>query len=166
MLQPAKYLKVAMLNLMRTRFLGRASGILSVDVDEFVRPMPSSGPLRTIFDMARAHYTGCVSLLGKWAFPQEASDPQPQRAHRHTDLDHMCSNPKWCLVPGGLADRFTLAVHRPAGPLFAFTRTSATHYWHFQATTTGWKAPRFETGIVGSPDGDLAQALQDHLLSL
>jgi hypothetical protein len=91
---PAKYLQVAMLNLMRTRFLGWTSGILSVDIDEFVRPMPSSGPV------------------------------------------------------------------------FAFTRTSATLYWQFQATTTGWKALRFETGIVGSPDHDLAQALQDLLLSL
>ena len=162
---PAKYLQVAMLNLMRARFLGQASGILSVDVDEFVQPMPSSGPHRTIFDTARAHYTGCVSFLGKWAFAQEASDPQPQRAHSHTDPDRLCRNPKWCLVPGRLADRFVLAVHRPAGPLFAFTRTSVAHYWHFQATTTGWKAPRFEMGTVGNLDGDLAQALKDHLPS-
>jgi hypothetical protein len=154
-----------MLNLMRAMFLERASGILSVDVDEFVLPMPSSVPHRTIFDMARANYTGCVSFLGKWAFAQEASDPQPQRAHSHTDPDRLCRNPKWCLVPGSLADRFVLAVHRPAGPLFAFTRTSVARYWHFQATTTGWKAPRFEMGIVGNPDGDLAQALKDHLPS-
>lgn len=160
---PAKYLQVAMLNLMRAMFLGQASGILSVDVDEFVKPMPSSVSHRTIFDMARGHSTGCVSFLGKWAFAQDTSGPQPQRAHSHTDPDNLCRNPKWCLVPGGLADRFTFAVHRPAGPVFPFTHIAATHYWHFQATTTGWKAPRFEKGIVGSPDPDLAQALQVHL---
>jgi hypothetical protein len=161
---PAKYLQVAMLNLMRARFLGQASGILSVDVDEFVQPMPSSGPHRTIFDAARAQFFGCVSFLGNWAFAKAASGPQPQRFHSHTAPDRPCGNPKWCLVPGGLADRFALAVHRPAGPLFPLTRSTQTRYWHFQATTTGWKAPRFQTGIFGSPDPDLAKSLQDHLL--
>jgi hypothetical protein len=160
---PAKYLQVAMLNLMRARFLGQASGILSVDVDEFVQPMPNGQPHRTIFDLARSGSLGCVSFVGQWAFAPTTTGPQPQRDHSHTDADHLCKSPKWCLVPGGLADRFVLAVHRPAGPLFALTSSTQTRYWHFRATTTGWKSPRFQTEIIGSVDPDLAKALQDHL---
>ncbi|MDB4111001.1 hypothetical protein N9571_00370 [Yoonia sp.] len=160
---PAMYLQVAMLNLMRAKLLGQASGILSVDVDEFVQPMPLTGPHRTVFDAARAQFLGCVSFFGHWAFAKSESGPQAQRFHSHTDPGRPCPSPKWCLVPGGLADRFALAVHRPAGPLFPLTRTPLTRYWHFRATTTGWKASRFETGIIGKPDPDLAKALHDHL---
>ena len=160
---PAMYLQVAMLNLMRARFLAQASGILSVDVDEFVQPMAPEGSYRTIFDLARARYIGCVTFMGSWAFVKDATGPQPQRAHSYTDPQNPCAIPKWCMVPGGLADRFVLAVHRPAGPLYALTRAKEVAYWHFRATTTGWKTPRFEIGTIGSPDMQLANALRSHL---
>jgi len=160
---PAKYLQVAMLNLMRARFLAQASGILSVDVDEFVQPMQTERAHCTIFDMARARYLGCVTFLGSWAFVKDTKGPQPQSAHGYTDLEHPCKSPKWCMVPGGLADRFVLAVHRPAGLLFPLTRLTQVRYWHFWATTTGWKVPRFDIEATGSPDLELVQALQAHL---
>ena len=160
---PAKFLQVGMLNLMRARFLAKASGILSVDVDEFVQPLAPEGSYRTIFDLARARYIGCVTFMGSLAFVKDATGPQPQRAHSYTDPQNPCAIPKWCMVPGGLADRFVLAVHRPAGPLYALTRAKEVAYWHFRATTTGWKAPRFEIGTTGSPDMQLANALRSHL---
>ena len=67
------------------------------------------------------------------------------------------------MVPGGLADRFALAVHRPAGPLFPFTRVKQLRYWHFRSTTTGWKVPRFDIGTTGSPDLQLKDALETYL---
>jgi len=160
---PAKYLQVGMLNLMRTRFFAQASGILSVDVDEFVQPLPAGGRSRTIFDLARRHFLGCVTFLGSWAFAADATGRQAQRSHSNTDPNQPCKNPKWCIVPGGWADRFALAVHRPAGPLFVLTRMNKVQYWHFRATTTGWKAPRFKKGAAGSPDIKLAEALRTHL---
>ena len=160
---PAKYLQVAMLNAMRARFLGQASGLLSVDVDEFVQPLPTDGPHRTIFDLARAQPFGCMTFVGRWAFAHGAVGPQPQRAHHYTNPDYLCANPKWCMVPGGWADRFPLAVHRPAGPLFGLTRSNLVKYWHFRATTTGWKSARFETGHSGTPDEALVAALKRYL---
>ena len=160
---PAKYLQVAMLNTMRARFLGQARGLLSVDVDEFVEPFLSDGPHKTIFDLARARAVGCVTFTGRWAFAPHASGPQPQRVHDHTDPEATCDNPKWCMVPGGWADRFALAVHRPAGPLFGLTRSRSARYWHFRATTTGWKTPRFETSPTGHRDPALVTAMQHHL---
>ncbi|MFT7146638.1 MAG: hypothetical protein ACJASZ_001516 [Yoonia sp.] len=88
----------------------------------------------------------CEAFVERWAFGLDANGPQPQRDHRYTDPDYLCENPKWCMVPGGWADRFALAVHRPAGPIFGFTRRNLVQYWHFRATTTGWKTARFETG--------------------
>ena len=161
---PAKYLQVAMLNLMRARFLGQARGILSVDVDEFVKPLPRGDAQQSVFDLARASRFGCVTFLGAWAFAQDTTGPQLQRDHTHTDPDRPCAIPKWCMVPGGWADRFPLAVHRPAGPLLALTRSKQTEYWHFSPTNTGWKNSRFKTGAKGSSDTVLVDALQNHLL--
>jgi hypothetical protein len=160
---PAKYLQVAMLNLMRSRFLTQANGILSVDVDEFVQPISSGEVRQTIFDFARKRYLGCVTFLGSWAFVKDLTGPQAQKAHSFTDSEHPCKSPKWCMIPGGLADRFVLAVHRPAGPFFPFTRVKPLRYWHFRATTTGWKASRFELGTTGSPDLQLTDALETYL---
>lgn len=160
---PAKYLQVAMLNLMRARFLGQARAILSVDVDEFVRPVARNGDVQTIFDMAQATKLGCVSFTGAWAFAPETDGPQLQRSHTHTDPAQPCRIPKWCMVPGSLADRFVLAVHRPAGPLFQFTHNAQVGYWHFRATTTGWKSQRFRQPLKGAPDAELQKTLDAHL---
>ena len=155
---PAKFLQVAMLNLMRARFLGQARAILSVDVDEFVQPLAQS----TVFDLAQNSRMGCLSFTGIWAFAPEATGPTSQREHTHTDPSNACKNPKWCIVPGRPADRFTLAVHRPAGPLFPFTHTDDIKYWHFRATTTGWKSKRYQTGGSGKSDDVLQDTLSTH----
>jgi hypothetical protein len=156
---PAKYLQVAMLNLLQARFLTQARGILSVDVDEFVQPLSKA----TIYDLAQASRLGCVSFAGAWAFAENTHGPQAQRDHTHTDPDQPSKNPKWCLRPGSVADRFPLAVHRPAGPLFQLTQTKKAAYWHFRATNTGWKKARFKTGKRGVIDQDLSSAVEAHL---
>lgn len=160
---PAKFLQVAMLNLMRARFFGKARGILSVDVDEFVQPMPAASAHRTVYDLARSKAVGCVTFAGEWAFAENAQGPTPQRDHSLTDPSKLVKNPKWCIVPRSLADRFVLAVHRPAGPLLPLTREKGIAYWHFRATTTGWKAPRFRTGAKGVRDAALLDALARYL---
>ncbi|WP_375253745.1 hypothetical protein [Yoonia sp.] len=157
-LTPAKFLQVAMLNLMRARFLGKARAILSVDVDEFVQPIAQTN----VFDLARQSRLGCVSFTGVWAFAPEATGPTLQAEHTHTDPDSICKNPKWCLVPGRIADRFALAVHRPAGPLFPLTHNEEIKYWHFRATTTGWKSMRYQTGGSGQADDVLRETLSAH----
>lgn len=162
---PAKFLQVSMLNLMLARFLGQASGVLSVDVDEFVQPFDADSPHRTIYDLARSKAVGCVSFTGQWAFAQSSDGPQRQRDHTLTDPDQLCRNPKWCIVPDGLAARFPLAVHRPAGPLFPFTQSKQTAYWHFRATSTGWKKGRLRTGPKGGHDDRLCTTLRQFLPS-
>jgi len=38
-----------------------------------------------------------------------------------------------------------------------------TRILYSSATTTGWNASRFKTGIIGNPDSDLEKSLHDHL---
>lgn len=160
---PAKFLQVAMLNAMRQRFLSKARAILSIDVDEFVQPTPLGASHRTIYDMACASRLGCVSFRGLWAFPEQADGPTPQRAHAITDAKRTCDNPKRCLRPGALADRFSLAVHKPAGPLFFATQTNRVTYWHFAAANTGWKKARYKSLPSGQKDAQLIAAMSEHL---
>ncbi|MGC8202794.1 hypothetical protein ACP2AV_08840 [Aliiroseovarius sp. PTFE2010] len=140
---PAKYLQTAMLNLARLRFFPEAAGVLSLDVDEMLAPVGEG----TVFDIAARAPLGLVSFTGAWLFAAP-DGPQPQRAHDLHVPGRVCTNPKWCAVPGKRAARLSWAVHRPAGPFAPLTRNKALHYWHCHSTSTSWKKTR-----SGAPDG-------------
>ena len=156
---PSKFLQTAMLNLARLRFLGRARGVLSLDIDEFMQPLPAG----TVFDAAARSPLGLVSFAGRWV--HAAGDgPQPQRRHGlRTATGGLSANTKWCASPGRGAARLSWAVHRPGGALFPLSVRRGLGYWHFHATTTGWKGGRLSPpeGLVPAPE--LRAALAAHL---
>lgn len=157
---PTKFLQVAMLNLARLRFLRRAAGVLSLDLDEFLRPLPGG----TIFDLAARSPLGLVSFNGLWVYPAEPGGGQPQRAHGLVRAEGgICANPKWCAIPGRRAARLPWAVHRPAGPFFPLTLRRDPGYWHFFATSTGWKSSRATLPETLVPAPELRAALDAHL---
>jgi len=153
---PAKFLQVAMLNLARERFFGSARSVLSVDLDEFMKPMQE----RTIHELAEDSPLGVVHFFGTWAFAEENQGPAPQRAHRLTiPGGGVRRKAKWCAVPGRRAGRFAWAVHRPGGVFYPLTRVAA-GYWHFRSTTTGWSRSPITSAQHTRHDPELAGALR------
>lgn len=131
---PAMFLQVAMLNLARWRMFSRARSVLSVDVDELVQPLSGS----SIHIKAEESHIGLVSFAGKWVFSTKTSGATSHREHTHSfPTGGVSKNPKWCIVPASISNRFPWAVHRPGGPLSLFSNTFA-EYWHFRSVSTGW----------------------------
>ena len=156
---PAQYLQQSMLNLARQRFLRGAAGVLGVDIDELVMPLPSG----TVFDKARASAFGVHVFRGIRAYPDDPTQPASQSAHGNIRPGGGMKMTKWCIIPGRVANRFPWAVHRSGGPFTGLSTTRAPGFWHCEATTTNWKGSRL--GTVGglTPDPALRDAIDRYL---
>jgi hypothetical protein len=153
----AKFFQPAMLNLIKSKFLSYARGVLSVDIDELL----VSNKEDTIFDELERGFFGFVSFGGGWRYPIDGA------GKRHTDHvlershDSPCP-PKYCYRPGySLPSFFSLGVHglneiswkiMPRSKNFSFI-----HCWEI---STNWKAPRFTR-----PCGD-SFSVDDHVKTL
>ncbi|MGB5560247.1 MAG: hypothetical protein WBN04_19815 [Paracoccaceae bacterium] len=155
---PAKFLQTALFNIARMRFLHRARAVLSVDIDELVWPQNGS-----VFDAAAKSRLGVITFFGHWVYPAHTGTAQPQRAHSMRLGHEPIPNPKWCIVPGSLADKFSWAIHRPAGLLYPFTIRRRFGLWHCFATSTNWKHNRTKSVPGLTPCPELTEALARHL---
>lgn len=132
----AKFLRTAMLNLARLRFLATARAVLNIDIDELVW---SEG--QSVFDMAVRNPLGIAIFNGRWRLPGPSAKP-PFRHRDHvwrSVEDHPCPT-KYAVAPGRLAGRMNWDVHR-IGPvaLRRFWQCNDAGYWHCSAINTGWK---------------------------
>lgn len=155
----AQYLQQAMLNLARNRFLCKAAGVLAVDIDELVKPLPDG----TVFDAARTSRFGLHVFKGTRVYPDDPAQPAPQHAHRNSLPAEPSKVQKWCLIPDRIANRFPWAVHRSGGPFTGFCVAQAPGFWHCESTTTNWKGHRLVDRQGLQPDDDLQRAIATYL---
>jgi len=147
---PPRFFQTAMLNLIRLQYAPRADGVLSLDIDEIMRPGPVS-----IYDTAARSRSGQVAFRGRWCYAS-ADGPAAQPAHDLTVPGQKPCNWKWCVVPQSISGRFNWTVHRLGGPLHQLSQRRAPMFWHCFQTSTSWKKDRSATPAGASPDPELA----------
>ena len=146
---PPRFFQTAMLNLVRLHYGARARGVLSLDIDEIMRPSRVS-----VYDMAKNSHSGQVAFRGRWCYAS-ASQPTSQFAHTRAVSAQKPCGPKWCVVPGSLSGRFNWTVHRLGGPLHQLSMQKRPMFWHCFQTSTSWKKDRTSTHKKAAPDPDL-----------
>jgi len=128
-----------MLNLARLRFLSRAEGVLSIDIDELVHSTRGE----SIFDRVRSDRLGYVRFVSQWL-----DSDAPQAAVRHADHSIVHSDlracpPKFCVRPSGPLGTLSWSVHDLE---FWATRwipiSRRFRYDHCRRLTTDWKQGR------------------------
>ncbi|MDR9428050.1 MAG: hypothetical protein RI553_08085 [Salibaculum sp.] len=147
---PPRFFQTAMLNLVRLHYAARARGVLSLDIDEIMRPGPVS-----IYDMAARSRSGQVAFRGRWCYAA-TEWPAPQQAHDLTVPGQKPCMPKWCVVPQSISGRFDWTVHRLGGPLHQISQRRAPMFWHCFQTSTSWKKDRSLAPDGARPDPELA----------
>jgi hypothetical protein len=147
---PPMFFQAAMFNLVRLHYAPRARGVLSLDIDEIMRPGPVS-----VYDMAARRRSGQVAFRGRWCYAA-GGGPAPQPAHALTVPGQKPCNWKWCVVPHSVSGRFDWTVHRLGGPLHQLSQQRAPMFWHCFQTSTSWKKDRSTTPDGARPDPDLA----------
>jgi hypothetical protein len=127
-----------LLNLARTRFLGRAKAVLSIDVDELVLPVDG----RSVFDAAQASWWGMVSFPGHWRYASGSEQPVHRDHLWFNEQDEACP-PKYCYRPDSLLGRSPLGVHGLEWISWRwFPRPSAFSFMHCRSISTNWKVVR------------------------
>lgn len=159
----SKFLHLSALHIAHRRFLRRANGVLSVDIDELVtRPGE-----QTIFEAVKTSEDGFLSLKGSWRYARRPQDPGALIRHRDHVLKRIGKDahmqPKWCVDPTGpLADRYW-RTHGIAGAKRNFDHPF--HYLHCRQITTNWDYDRdFERDELFEPAPEtevLEQAFAD-----
>lgn len=160
-----RFFQTAMLNIAKRDALARARAVLNVDIDEIC--FSASGT--SVFDAAVRHPLGMVTIPGSWVYPAPGTTgPVGHRAHRFRNQPDDRCNQKWCQAPQGAFGRmFGWAVHR-VDEVFQnlVTRQSDIRLVHCKATSTGWKAGRFDLPPALREDPELsalmAQAFPNH----
>ena len=147
---PPRFFQTAVLNLVRLQYAPRARGVLSLDIDEIMRPTPVS-----VYDMAARSRSGQVAFRGRWCYAASGR-AAPQPAHDLTVPGQKPCNWKWCVVPQSISGRFNWTVHRLGGPLHQLSQQRAPMFWHCFQTSTSWKKDRSTTPDGARPDTDLA----------
>lgn len=92
-----RFLQFSVLEIARRRFLGRAKGVLNMDIDEL-----AYGPDKeTVFDRLALQDKGFLTLDGGWRYPA-ADSPICHATHvLRADPEGQVMYPKWCLDPQG-----------------------------------------------------------------
>ncbi len=135
-----RFFQTGMFAIARRDVLSEAKAVLSVDIDEIVRPMGST----TVFEAAAASRFGLVSFRGFDVLSSDNTKAQGHAAHTHVFPGRKAGNTKWCLTRGGFMDRFGWAVHRFGGAFFQLTETEAFNFLHCRGTTTNWRKSRLK----------------------
>lgn len=146
---PPRFFQTAMLNLVRLHYGALARGVLSLDIDEIMRPGRVS-----VYDMATRSRSGQVAFPGRWCYAA-ASQATSQFAHTLTVGAQKPCLPKWCVVPGSLSGRFNWTVHRLGGPLHQLSMQKRPMFWHCFQTSTSWKKDRTTSHDKSTPDADV-----------
>lgn len=134
-----KFLKTALPNVARLRWLSRARAVLVCDLDEMMH-----APGTTVFDLARRTWLGYLRIPGAWRYPDaDADDPTLQSAHTRRRIDERASPGKYCIVPRSPLGGFQWGVHTLEG-VRSQDRflTDRACFFHCYATTTAWKESR------------------------
>ena len=145
------FLQDSLLYLSRLRFLSDARAVLSVDVDELVRPRQHS-----VFDEAYKSPLGIIRFSGFWRYVRHNDMGIISHGDHHfLSDDSVATPPKIAFVPRRIPDSVGLDVHglstesrllrKAFHALIASPRYS---FWHCFDLSTGWKGPRAQTDQI------------------
>ncbi|MDT0425044.1 capsule biosynthesis protein CapZ [Streptomyces evansiae] len=136
------YCQYGLLEHGRFRYLSRAAGVVSVDIDELVL----CDDARSVFDHAEESAAGAVMFDGRWIAKATAEPMDPARQRRFTDYRHRAKGTttvKWAVLPGVVDWRSTQwRVHSVAGS--NAEKNDLIHHRHYQGVNNGWKYDRPE----------------------
>jgi hypothetical protein len=142
------YCQYGMLEHGHFRYLRKAAGVISTDIDELI--LTDDG--RTVFEHAAESELGAVSFSGYWMAKATRTPMDPDRQRRFTDYHHRAKGTttvKWALIPSLVDDQSTQwRIHSVAGLPVASTHTEKVHHRHFQGVNNGWKYARSESVVV------------------
>lgn len=132
----SEMLQTSLLNIARLRFFGKARAVLVSDIDELV--WCDSG---SVFDAARARWTGFLPLGVAWRYPPaEASVLIRHEAHQYYVPDDKPCFSKYCISPKGLLGGLSWGVHTLEKVRLDYRIIPETEgIWHCAGITTGWK---------------------------
>ncbi|WP_431036501.1 capsule biosynthesis protein CapZ [Streptomyces sp. P6-2-1] len=136
------YCQYGMLEHGRFRYLSRAAGVVSVDIDELVL----CDDARSVFEHAEESPTGTVMFEGSWIAKATAEPMDPERQRRFVDYRHRVKGTttvKWAVLPALVDWRSTQwRVHSVAGS--NAEKNERIHHRHYQGVNNGWKYDRTE----------------------
>lgn len=150
-----QYLQSACLNLAREIFLAKANAVLSIDIDEFVEPLPKTN----VFILTKKSLFGQLVWKGTWAFCSVGSGPMPQKEHDFVSELARDSSRKFCTVPNRFLGKMEWLIHGHFGLYGLLTSTKRVHHWHFRRTNTSWKGHGFGMSDFAKPSAELVAAL-------
>lgn len=151
----ASWLQNSCLNIARLNYLRNARAVLSIDIDEFIKPLNRG----TVFDEAVSSFGGLVSFRGQWAYPEIGDASCAQRDHIYESKDPRDSTKKWCAVPSRWLGGTEWKVHGHGGLHGRIVNRKDIGHWHFRAATTSWKWDRLDLAEEAIRSDELAQAL-------
>lgn len=151
----AQFLQNSCLNIARLNYLRNARAVLSIDIDEFIKPLEHS----TVFDEAVGSFGGLISFRGQWAYPEISGTSCAQRDHIFESKYPRDSTLKWCAAPSSWLGRTEWKVHGHGGVHGRIVKRKDIGHWHFRAATTSWKWDRLDLAEGAIRSDELAQAL-------
>lgn len=132
----------------RFRYLSRAAGVISADIDELI--LTEDG--RSVFEHAAESEVGVTMFSGYWMAKATREPLDPGRQRRFVDYHHRAKGTttvKWTALPGLMDEQTTQwRVHSVAGS--RAVKTERVHHRHFQGVNNGWRYDRIED--VAKPD--------------
>lgn len=154
----AKFLQVAMLNLVRDRFLRGSRAWLNLDIDELL--LSPTG--ESIFDATVNNRWGHLTFPGVWHYPTDDAETPTYANHRLIRPGDSPCPTKYSLRPDGPFGDFALQVHSldRIHRKFSF---APKRFWfmHCHGISTSWKYARTAPKGPFSPASDLAQKALD-----
>ncbi|WP_431036503.1 capsule biosynthesis protein CapZ [Streptomyces sp. P6-2-1] len=140
------YCQYGMLEHGHFRYLRKAAGVISTDIDELILTEDA----RTVFEHAAEAEQGVVAFSGVWMAKATRTPMDPHRQRRFSDYHHRVKGTttvKWALIPAMVDDQSTQwRIHSVAGAPVA--NTEKIHHRHFQGVNNGWKYARAETVVT------------------
>jgi hypothetical protein len=156
------YGQYGMLEHGRFRYLAKAAGVISTDIDELI--LCDDG--RSVFAHAAESETGVAMFSGYWMAKATRTPMDLGRQRRFSDYHHRAKGTttvKWAALPALLDERTTQwRVHSVAGS--GAVMTDRVHHRHFQGVNNGWRYARTET--VAQPEKHVYDVRMSRVLDL
>ncbi|WP_415952131.1 capsule biosynthesis protein CapZ [Streptomyces sp. KLOTTS4A1] len=156
------YCQYSLLEHGRFRYLSKAAGVISADIDELVL----TDDARSVFAHAAESETGAVTYAGHWIAKATTKELSPLRQRRFVDYRHRApgtTTVKWTVLPGMQDDHTTQwRVHGVVGA--GAEHSERIHHRHYQGVNNGWKYKRSE-GLV-KPGTHVYDVRMSHVLDI
>lgn len=140
------YCQYGMLEHGHFRYLSKAAGVISADIDELV--LTNDG--RTVFDHAAESESGAVGYHGYWIAKATVEPMHAMRQRRFVDYRHRTgrrTTKKWTIIPG-MQDWQTTQWRVHSVPGVNAEISEQIHHRHYEGVNNGWRYNRTEDVVT------------------